>query len=24
VDGILNKPFTFDDLRGAIAKLLPS
>jgi two-component system, cell cycle response regulator CpdR len=24
VDGILNKPFTLDDLRGAIAKLLPS
>jgi CheY-like chemotaxis protein len=24
VDGILNKPFTFDDLRGAIAKLLHS
>ena len=24
VDSILNKPFTFDDLRGAIAKLLPS
>ena len=24
VDSILNKPFLFDDLRGAIAKLLPS
>src|ERR1017187_6127856 len=24
VDSILNKPFTFDDLRGAIAKLLPN